>query len=483
MATPFSPPPLLPRMRQGLRDLAARLLEAARLLPELFRKPAVLLRWLLGARAAQISLAVALILAPKLLPSALDALLEAIFPPVKQDRLFGLVRTTSTHPAVEKGGYFGRMVIWTGSGGAVLVLLLLQVPAALRRTEEEAARIEAEGDSLAGSEPSRSLLLYRSALRLSTDPVREESLALKLAGLDGRSAGASVAGPSPAFGRSDATLCAPSGASLGIGPGGRYRIEGELGRGAMGIVYRARDAVLERSVALKELPVYLAQDAERVSRFRQEARVLARLSHPNIVHLYDLIEEEGRILLAMELVEGGDLETLLEERGALPVPLAARLGVQIAEALAYTHERGIVHRDLKSANVLLTAQGVPKITDFGLAKLAQSSQATQEGAILGSPLYMSPEQAAGRPADHRSDLYSLGILLYRMVTGNPPFRGETASVLAQHLTQPPEAPRAAVPGLPEELERLILSLLEKDPERREQDPAAISSTLHRLAQA
>jgi serine/threonine-protein kinase len=363
---------------------------------------------------------------------------------------------------------------------------VLQVPVTLRRAAAEARAFEAEGNSLAGENPAKSLLLFQRALKLAGEAEQEKSLTSKIAALAGTTAPREPLeaplfnGENPASSAA-ATVIGHAPEHLRVGPEKRYCLEGELGRGAMGIVYRARDEVLERMVALKELPVYLACDEDLVLRFRREARILAQLQHPNIVQIYDLIEHDGHLWLAMEMVEGGDLDSLLRARGNLPATEAARLGVQMADALAHAHARGIIHRDLKTANVLLGTGGCPKVTDFGLAKLSRSSQFTQEGAILGSPIYMSPEQAAGKGADERSDIYALGIVLYTLLTGRPPFEGDTASVLAQQITQAPPSPCQFVGELPEGLEALLLALLAKDPVRRPQEMAEVAAALRPFA--
>ncbi|MDQ3038137.1 MAG: serine/threonine protein kinase, partial [Myxococcota bacterium] len=274
---------------------------------------------------------------------------------------------------------------------------------------------------------------------------------------------------------------APAASDRTSPPGGRYRIEGELGRGGMGVVHRARDVVLDRVVALKELPPALRSTAGLAERFRTEARVLARLTHPGIVQIFDLVEDDAGMWMAMELVPGGSLDERIAGR-PLPVADVLALGRRMAEAMAYAHAQGVVHRDFKPHNVLLTPDGDPKVTDFGLAKLAQGPALTQQGMVLGSPAYMSPEQASGREADARSDVYALGATFFEMVTGRPPFSGDTTSVLMQHITQPPPVPSATgAEDIPEPLERLILRMLAKGPGDRPADMHAVARELDAIA--
>jgi tRNA A-37 threonylcarbamoyl transferase component Bud32 len=259
----------------------------------------------------------------------------------------------------------------------------------------------------------------------------------------------------------------------------RYQLEAEIGRGASGVVHRARDTILERRVALKELAVPDADD-DAVERFRREAKIVAQLSHPNIVQVYDLVDEAGRIWIAMEWVECGDLSQTIADQGPLPFESAARIAHAIAQAIAYAHGRGIVHRDLKPQNVLVDQSGIVKVTDFGLAKIAGTSVHTIEGTILGSPHYMSPEQADGRTADERSDIYSLGAILYHMLAGRPPFEGQITSVLMQHVRRPVSPLSTTAPGVavPRELETLLMQMLAKDPDER---PQTMRDTAQRLA--
>ena len=207
-----------------------------------------------------------------------------------------------------------------------------------------------------------------------------------------------------------------------------YRIDAEIGRGGMGVVYSAHDTRLGRSVAIKMLPADATADADRNRRFIHEARAASALNHPHIVTIHEIDEDNGRTFIAMELVDGVGLDTLIA-RGPMPTAQALEYASQVASALAMAHENGIVHRDIKPANILITRDGRVKVLDFGLAKLVERGQAkdtmtgldTQPGLIMGTAAYMSPEQAEGRPVDARSDIFSLGAVLYEMLSGRRPF--------------------------------------------------------------
>ncbi len=257
---------------------------------------------------------------------------------------------------------------------------------------------------------------------------------------------------------------------------GRYEILEELGQGAMGMVYRAKDPSMDRIVALKTvISVALAspQGSEYRERFYREARAAGRLAHPGIVPVFDVGEHEGLPFLVMEFINGRTLDDAVKKGERLSLDRVCEIGQKIAEALGYAHQHGVVHRDIKPANILLTsreAHGIerPKITDFGVAKLA-AGQITTSGQMLGTPAFMPPEQFTGAPIDGRADLFSLGVILYWMATGEQPFPGETmTSVSYKVVHTEPVPPRKLNPSIPESLDRVILKCLAKSPADRYQ---------------
>jgi serine/threonine protein kinase len=251
---------------------------------------------------------------------------------------------------------------------------------------------------------------------------------------------------------------------------GRYAIQSELGRGAMGVVYKATDTALERTVAVKTVNMALERDgAEKYeARFYQEARAAGSLNHPNIVTVYDVGKEGNVAYMAMEFIEGQELRSLLAEGRALPVSQAVSIAAQVAEGLAYAHQHGVVHRDIKPANIMVLSDGPVKITDFGIARMrASNDELTQSGMMLGSPKYMSPEQVIGKRADHRSDIFSLGVILYETLTGSAPFSGENVTALMYQIVNfAPPAPSAVNPAVPELLNFIVAKMLAKPLEER-----------------
>jgi len=259
---------------------------------------------------------------------------------------------------------------------------------------------------------------------------------------------------------------------------GRYRLGGSLGRGGFSEVHSAEDGVLDRVVAVKLLAGAAGQP-DRARRFDREARALARLSHPNVVAVYDAGLDGPDAYVVMELLAGPSLAELLAGRGPLPVPEAVRYARQAAAALAAAHALGIVHRDIKPGNLVLTADGTVKVVDFGIAALGFGMATfTATGTSLGTPAYLSPEQAAGRPAGPASDLYSLGCVLFALLTGEPPFAAEhPVAVVHQHLTAVPPSARARRPEVPPQVDALLAALLAKDPADRPADAAAVRDWL------
>ena len=269
--------------------------------------------------------------------------------------------------------------------------------------------------------------------------------------------------------------------SEGISPGStfalRYKIEKELGRGGMGIVYKAEDAKLKRTVAIKLLPPKLTEDKEARERFIREAQSAAVLAHPNICTIYEVDESEDKTFISMAYVDGQNLRESIKA-GPLKINEGLNLGIQAAEGLAAAHKKGIVHRDIKSANIMVDSQGQVKIMDFGLAKFAGSSLITREGVIMGTVAYMSPEQAQGKAVDHRSDIWSLGVVLYEMFGGRLPFQGETEASFLYSIAHEDPAPLKEVnPDIPIEIQKVISRALKKKPEARYQSAEKIASDL------
>ena len=260
---------------------------------------------------------------------------------------------------------------------------------------------------------------------------------------------------------------------------GRYRLERRISRTEMAEVYEAVDETLERPVAVKVLLRELADDPDFVTRFQREARAAAILNHPNIVSVYDSGQYEGQWYIVMEFVDGPTLAELIRDDAPLPETRAAEIGMEIAAALAAAHQQGIVHRDVKPGNVLLGSGGVVKVVDFGIARALESNtDLTRPGTIVGSVSYLSPEQAMGEVVGPESDVYSLGTVLYAMVTGAPPFSGENAvSIAHQHVHEPPVPPTAQNPELSPAFDALILRMLAKDPADRPASAEAVRQEL------
>ncbi|MDA8202706.1 MAG: protein kinase, partial [Chloroflexi bacterium] len=267
-------------------------------------------------------------------------------------------------------------------------------------------------------------------------------------------------------------------ATLGDVLGGRYRLVEVLGQGGVATVYRATDSQLGRDVAVKVLRPEYGHDPDFVARFRQEAQAAASLSHPNIVGVYDFgIDADGPYIV-MEYIDGEDVATLVRRNGPLPPRQAARLSAEVAHALAAAHARGIVHRDVKPGNVLVAADGRVKVTDFGIARAWADARLTLPGVTLGSVHYMSPEQALGEQATEVSDVYSLGVVLYELLTGRRPWEGDTAAAVAMaRIGTPPPRVADIRPGVPATLDAIDRRALEPDPAARFPSAGALAEAL------
>lgn len=248
---------------------------------------------------------------------------------------------------------------------------------------------------------------------------------------------------------------------------GGYAVTGEIGSGGMAVVYKAEQPSLDRMVAIKELRKEMASDPSLIERFDREAKSVASLAHTNIVHIYDFMTRGNSMFIVMEFVEGIDLYDLLAKVDRLPAEIAAIIALQAARALEHAHYRGVVHRDFKPSNLMLTKQGEVKLMDFGIARDEAYDDLTRPGTAIGTPAYMSPEQIMGERVDFRSDIFSFGIVLYQMLTGQKPFtEDDTHSVMQRIVNEPFVRPRRLYPDIPWRLSRIIQRCLQKDPSRR-----------------
>ncbi|MBS1246426.1 MAG: serine/threonine protein kinase [Proteobacteria bacterium] len=286
--------------------------------------------------------------------------------------------------------------------------------------------------------------------------------------------------------RADSVAPPPATSQSMLGPGsmlGNYLIVSQIGEGGMGVVYKATDTVLDRTVALKILPPHLLQNADFLHRFRTEAYAQARLHHPNIVTLYSMLEIPAGFVLVMEFVEGRTLHERIRSEGPLAPDQALRIFEQALNGVTYAHHMGIVHRDLKPDNIFITDKNEVKIMDFGVAKILDNKEPTRSRSMVGTLLYISPEQINGRDADVRSDIYTIGISLFETVTGRLPFERRTDyGLMHAHILEEPPRPRQIKRSLPKALEKVILTAIEKEPGKRFQSASEFRDALLRQSQ-
>lgn len=264
---------------------------------------------------------------------------------------------------------------------------------------------------------------------------------------------------------------------------GRYVVERVLGRGGMATVYLAHDQELERLVAVKVLHGGLAENTEAGDRFRREALTVARLSHPHVVAIFDAGEEDGEPFIVMEYIEGDGLDSILGREAPLDADRAVELALQACDGLGYAHVQGVVHRDVKPANLLVRSDGVLKVSDFGIAHTGAATQLTQVGTILGTTAYLAPEQARGETVGPQADVFSLGVVLYEALTGSPPWRVETLAQVASAVETPPTPIRAVVPDVPRNVESAVMRSLSLEPRSRPADASVLARELSSGAEA
>ena len=411
-------------------------------------------RWLRGAWFAWIALALLLLVMPLAVKPRVSAFMDYWYSVP--------VESSDTQQAIDLRQLREQQVIqraWVIGAAPVALLFLTQLLLKLFKRSEEIEENSAEDnlsieyvatvknvnatEKTSVRDAEQTLIHYSGASNSSAQPITPQSVKSSLDG-DG---------------------------ALYIGQDGRYRIDRLLASGGMGAVHKGYDKTLQRDVAIKELDVNLAQDQEQTDRFRQEALALAGLAHPHIVPVYDLVEDNNRFWIVMELLSGGDLEDRIEKNRPT-AKVASNIIRAVAEGLAFAHNKDIIHRDIKPMNILFNADGIPKLVDFGIAKLVKSQKSTvhtQEGLSLGSPTYMSPEQVKGKKdIDKRVDIYALGVTFYKMLVGEAPFTGDAEEVMRQHIFEMPVPPSELNNTVSNTLNMIVLKTLEKNPDDRYQ---------------
>ena len=449
------------------------LITAAKPLPLVVSNPAILKLWLLKPARARIFLLTCLVIYLGL-ASHLSQIIVDAWHPLEQNSFSTGVMELLNSPILRKLQNLREIkyrqllsLLWIIGLSIAFIILVLDLPRSIK-----------DGDRL-----SMELTRHANAVR-DTDSLLYETQGEKSKNLkpDTKSQDQSIKieeyppGKPPEEVAKTQVVSREKKKTRFIGQNQRYRIDKAIASGGAGIVYQAEDTVLSRKVALKELLGDVATDAEQTERFKSEARALALLNHTYILPVYDLLEEHGCFWLVMELLTGGTLNDKINA-GSLCSARSIEIIKGIASGLEIAHQKGFVHRDIKPANILFAEDGSFRITDFGIAKHQATGIKTSHGLILGSPGYMSPEQAAGEPVDPRSDIYSLGITMFQMLTGELPFRGDVSSVMAQHITRPAPPPSTINASISKDLDNVVLKMLAKQPEARFQSMVDLFNAL------
>lgn len=434
------------------------------------KKPALIKLWLVRALPVYIFLLFSFIG----IKYGLASYLQHKYPPViKEDKIFGVRIPFAKRVYKDKWlaayGTWSPYFYFTALGIACIWMVVLLKSTAENANDLYMSALEKADKSEAENNLSQAIYNLKKASFFIIDPQVIEDINKKIERLK-----VSLASKSVMLDKtlkeekqtvSDKTVIKPITGNTDY-IANRYRKINKLGQGAMGIVWLSEDTVLERRIAIKELPVQVAEDREFKERFFREAKLLAKLTHPNIVQVYDIIEDDNVVYYTMEYVEGQSLDKSLKDKKQ-SMDTVFDYALQTLRGINYAHSMKIVHRDLKPMNIMVRKDGIIKIADFGLAKLMGSTSLTIAGTVMGSPMYMSPEQALGEEVDGRSDLYSFSMILYELVTGSPAFKGSTTEVIAKQIQGIP-APPSSIVNIPHWLDEFIMKGIAKDKEQRYQ---------------
>ncbi len=434
------------------------LVTSASRLPQVVCKPGILKLWLFRPGRTRLYLAAGIVFLALAAGPVSQGIVDYYYPLDKDSFLMSLGDLLNSpilreKEAMRESRYIQLIVFFWAVGLLIAVFVLMSdLPDSIKQAERKASEMIQKSQEVKASNPLLSETLATTADNLCLQPLpRDKEKPIRASPAD--------------ISKTRVVKMAEKQVRY-VGANQRYRIEKALASGGSGVVYQAHDSVLERQVALKQLLENIALDQVQTERFKVEAKALALLNHPHILPVYDLFEDNDRLWLVMELLTAGTLKDKIGESSMIDIAGSIEIVKGIASGLGFAHQQGFVHRDIKPENILFGSDGSYRITDFGIAKHHESTTKTEVGLILGSPGYMSPEQAAGERVDLRSDIYSLGITMYQMVTAQLPFQGDTSAVMAQHITRQAEPPSSINDLVDEELDVVILKMLRKKPDDR-----------------